>query len=85
MLLDPSVSPIVLKPHSSGNGLTQAESREFAPASTGTGRVRGNKNSRIYHLADCPGYDRMSDRNLITFDSEAAAKEAGFRMARNCS
>ena len=47
------------------------------------GEIRGNKNSKVYH---CPGqaaYEEMKDsKNLIIFDSEEAAQEAGYRKAK---
>jgi deoxyribonuclease-1 len=46
--------------------------------------VRGNRNSKIYHLPGCPHYDRISERNVILFDSEAQAVESGYRKAGNC-
>ena len=45
--------------------------------------IRGNKRSKIYH---CPGqraYEEMEDsKNLIIFDSEEEAIEAGYRKAK---
>lgn len=35
--------------------------------------VHGNKNSKIYHLPDCPGYTEMSPASVIAFASEAEA------------
>lgn len=58
-----------------------------APASkqvTSATQIKGNRNSNIFHLPHCPGFSKVSARNAIYFDTEAAAKTAGFRMARNC-
>ncbi|WP_243267866.1 hypothetical protein [Sulfitobacter sp. DSM 110093] len=46
--------------------------------------VIGNKNSKIYHLPHCPGYSKTGVNNRQPFETEAAARQAGFRMARNC-
>jgi endonuclease YncB( thermonuclease family) len=46
--------------------------------------VRGNRNSGIYHLPNCPDYDRISARNQVPFRSEREALQHGFRKARNC-
>lgn len=47
--------------------------------------IRGNKNSRIYHLQGaCPGYDKIAPANRVAFPSEQAAQQAGFRRAGNC-
>lgn len=45
--------------------------------------VRGNKNSKIYHLHGCPHYN-FSEKNRIIFNSEEEATAAGFRKAGNC-
>lgn len=47
--------------------------------------IRGNKNSKIYHLSSgCPGYTTMSPSNVVSFSSEAEAISHGFRKAKNC-
>ncbi|MBV7477334.1 endonuclease [Pseudomonas sp. PDM31] len=52
---------------------------------TGAGLIIGNRKSQVYHLSiGCPGYAQVSEKNQITFDSEAAAQAAGFRKAGNC-
>lgn len=59
-----------------------------APASTTasaqTGRIKGNKNSRIYHLPGCVNYDDIKENNVVWFSSQDEARQAGFRKARNC-
>jgi endonuclease YncB( thermonuclease family) len=49
-----------------------------------TGSVRGNANSMVYHLPHCPSYDKVSPRNIRGFASEADARAAGYRRAKNC-
>lgn len=52
--------------------------------STG-GDIRGNKNSKIYHLPQgCPSYNAMSKSNIIEFKRESDAVSAGYRKAKNC-
>ena len=46
--------------------------------------IQGNRKSKIYHLAHCPGYARLSPANRVPFASEAAAVQAGYRRAKNC-
>ena len=46
--------------------------------------VQANKNFKVYHVAGCPHYDRLSEKNIVIFDSEANAIEAGYRRAGNC-
>lgn len=49
----------------------------------GQAEIRGNRQSKIYH---CPGqaaYDEMEDsKNLILFESEQEALDAGYRKAK---
>jgi hypothetical protein len=37
----------------------------------------GNRNSKIYHLPDCPDYSKVSERNRVPFKTEAEAQAAG--------
>lgn len=46
--------------------------------------VLGNKNSKIYHLAHCPGFSQVSVKNQRWFINIAQAEQAGFRKAKNC-
>jgi hypothetical protein len=56
---------------------------EIAGASPGT-TVRGNTRSKVYHLSHCPGFTTVRPANIVTFASEAAAAQAGYRKAGNC-
>ena len=49
-----------------------------------TGPIIGNRNSKNYHLPNCPDYSKVSERNRVPFKSEAEAQGAGYRKARNC-
>jgi PLD-like domain/Metal binding domain of Ada len=51
---------------------------------SGNGEIRGNKNSKIYRLPSCPGYESMSPANIVLFASEADARQGGYRKAKNC-
>lgn len=59
--------------------------REENAAAVG-GSIRGNRNSRVYHLPGglCPSYGRVSKRNRVPFANEREAQRAGFRKAGNC-
>lgn len=47
--------------------------------------IRGNRNSKVYHLPEgCPSYTRVSEHNIVPFDSQAQAEAAGYRKAGNC-
>jgi deoxyribonuclease I len=48
-------------------------------------QVRGNRNTNIYHLSEgCPGYTQVGEQNRVSFASEQAAIDAGYRKAGNC-
>lgn len=47
-------------------------------------RIKGNRNSRIYHWPGCPNYDDISVRNTVWFSTRSQAESAGYRAARNC-
>jgi deoxyribonuclease-1 len=46
--------------------------------------VIGNRRSRIYHKPTCRGAATMGEKDRVTFASEAAAEEAGYRKAGDC-
>ena len=48
-------------------------------------KIVGNKNSKIFHQPWCSGYDRVSEKNRVYFNTEAEAEAAGYRLAKNCS
>src|SRR5262249_14095947 len=54
------------------------------PLATATGPIIGNRNSKIYHLPNCPDYSKVAERNRVPFKTEAEAQAAGYRKARNC-
>ncbi len=56
---------------------------DISAKETGEGEIRGNSRSKVYH---CPGqaaYEEMADsKNLVIFQTEQEAKEAGYRKAK---
>ncbi len=56
-----------------------------ATASNELEKIVGNKNSKIYHLENCPGALKMKAENKIFFASILEAEQAGYRPAGNCS
>ena len=46
-------------------------------------KIKGNRNSGIYHLPGCASYSRTF-KNVEWFKTEEEAKAAGYRKARNC-
>ncbi|HVG31536.1 MAG TPA: thermonuclease family protein [Pyrinomonadaceae bacterium] len=65
-----------------------ATSAQATPATTATAAtaaaIIGNKNSKIYHRADCPGYKSVSEKNQVRFNSAEEAEQAGYKVAKNC-
>ena len=56
-----------------------------SPKAPSGGAIIGNRNSKVYHLAEgCPSYDKVSPKNQVPFRSEAEAAAAGYRKAGNC-
>lgn len=47
-------------------------------------KIKGNRNSKIYHLRGCPNYDDLKETNIVWFRTKDEAVSAGFRKARNC-
>lgn len=54
------------------------------PTQTSDAPIYGKKNSKIYHLSNCPNYKDISPQNRVPFKPEEEAQKAGFRKAKNC-
>ena len=44
--------------------------------------IKGNKNSKLYHLPEWDSYDTVKEKNAVYFETEKEAKDAGFRPAK---
>lgn len=62
----------------------QRSSQSASAFSGNTHLVRGNKNSKKYHLGHCSGYTQIKAVNQVEFDTAAAAEAAGYQRAGNC-
>ena len=49
---------------------------------SGNGLIKGNINSKIYHVPGGRDYDKVSPQNIVWFETEADAIAAGFRRAK---
>ena len=57
-----------------------------APAATApSGAVRGNQRSKVYRVPSCHRYAAMTSASVVSFASETAAQQAGYRKAQDCS
>lgn len=45
----------------------------------------GNKNSKVYHKADCSSVSAMSSKNKVEFQSKEEAEEAGYKSCGSCN
>jgi competence protein ComEC len=52
-----------------------------APAATG---IVANKDSKIFHKADCKGIAKMKAENKVSFASSAEATKAGYKPCKTC-
>lgn len=81
-------SPIIFQnPASCQNSASLSEGQSIASGEAGNpeiqGQIIGNKNSKIYHLPGGAFYDKISLANRVYFNSEAEARKAGYRKAKN--
>lgn len=49
---------------------------------TSYGRIKGNRKSMIYHVPGGASYNKISERNVVYFNTEADAQAAGYRRAK---
>ena len=61
-----------------------APAKAPAMATTSNGEIHANKKSKVYHLSTCPGYTKVSEKNLMSFATEDEAMKAGYHKAKNC-
>ena len=47
-------------------------------------KIIASKNGIRYYYEHCPGINRIREENMIFFDSEMEAEEAGYTIANNC-
>jgi len=55
------------------------------PLADATGAVHGNRNSKVYRVPGCKGYAGMRPTSVVPFATEAAAQQAGYRKAKDCT
>jgi hypothetical protein len=62
---------------------TKKAEPKAAPAPAASGFV-GNKDSKIYHKADCKTAAKMKAENKMSFASKAEAEKAGYKACKVC-
>lgn len=65
----------------SGTGDETAFGKEYN-ADTTQGVIKGNRNSMIYHVPGGASYNKISENNVVYFNSEEEAQAAGYRRAK---
>ena len=58
-----------------------AKPAAVAPASTG---IVANKDSKVFHKADCKSVGKMKPGNKVSFASSAEATKAGYKPCKSC-
>jgi hypothetical protein len=72
------------KANASVKSNTSTSNTSANTAVAGAKTIKGNKASKVYHLPGCPDYDKISPANVVTFNTEAEARAAGYKLAGNC-
>lgn len=72
------------QPSNAGAIIVNTDKSTSQPTEKQSSDVLGNNNSKIYHLAHCPGFSQVSVKNQRWFQSANEAERAGFRKAKNC-
>lgn len=62
----------------------EAEVASAVRAMTVSGQVVASRSGKAYYFPWCGGADRITAQNKVWFQSEAAAKKAGYAPAKNC-
>lgn len=78
------VEPQPIPPWDFRRGGRTAKAPDAKLSMPATGPIIGNCNSKIYHLPNCPDYNKVSERNRVPFATEADAVKSGYRRAKNC-
>ncbi|MBM4137662.1 MAG: nuclease [Nitrospira sp.] len=65
-----------------GLGLWAAKVKVLQPPTETSGKIIGNRLSKIYHLLGQANYGRVKEENRVYFDAEKDAIKAGYRRAK---
>lgn len=78
-----NVQPQIEIDYATGESRLVEETTNEDTTSEETIEIRGNKNSKIYHMPGQDSYEEMADsKNLVIFHSEQEAQAAGYRKAK---
>ncbi|NVL89904.1 MAG: thermonuclease family protein [Desulfobacterales bacterium] len=65
-----------------GLGIWSGKTKTLRVPSGVSGKIIGNKGSKIYHLLGHASYGRIKEENRVYFDTEEEAVRAGYRKAK---
>jgi micrococcal nuclease len=65
-----------------GLGIWSVKTKTLQVPSEVSGKIIGNKRSKIYHLPGQASYGRIKGENRVYFDTEDEALKAGYRKAK---
>jgi hypothetical protein len=83
--LSPTPTPAVTQPQTITGNVIGVSVGDTITVLDGQKRQREFRFERkIYHLPNCPDYNKVSEKNRVPFASEADAVKAGYKKARNC-
>ena len=78
-----NVQPQIEINYATGESRLVEDNTNESTSSEETIEIRGNKNSKIYHMPGQDSYEEMADsKNLVIFHSEQEAQAAGYRKAK---
>lgn len=64
------------------DGKNSELNQPYIDPNTGQGLIKGNKNSKIYHMPGGANYNSVQDNNIIWFTTEREAIKAGYRKSK---
>ena len=80
----PMTKPVpAAKPATAAPAAKPAPAPAAKPAPAATGIV-ANKDSKVFHKADCKSAVKMKDANKTSFASAAEATKAGYKACKTC-
>lgn len=61
---------------------TGSSRREYTTDTTENGKIKGNRNTMKYHVPGGRSYNKISENNVVYFDTEQEAIDAGYIRAK---
>jgi hypothetical protein len=68
-----------------GSFSQNSKTKSTSPPTNSTGQVIGNKQSKIYHLSNCPNYSDVSEQNLGLFQNAGRSRKSWLQKSTELS